>query len=165
MERHPAGNGGPAHTAHTFALQAGYANFAEMMQDSVFNEEDDEEEQEGYPLEPDYHTLDVLEDGDELEEMAYREIPRNAEDEVAADHNDSEIRNKLTTVDEFFKCLICYEKAVKPLMCPNCSKFCCTKCFKKWLHERRNTCPYCRHNLDPTSLVKVRFIGELSEVN
>lgn len=140
---------------HPLGFASNYINYNQLLQDSSLYEEDEEY------IRSQFHTDDVLEDQEEFEDM-YAEEPQ---EENRASEPDSESKTKRQTVEEFFRCMICYEKANKPLMCPHCSKFCCSKCFKKWLNEHNGTCPCCRRPIDSKNLVKVRFMSELSDVS
>ncbi|KAI9096648.1 hypothetical protein DFS34DRAFT_623583 [Phlyctochytrium arcticum] len=63
--------------------------------------------------------------------------------------------------DDMFKCFICFETLVKPVMCPKCSKVGCEGCVKKWLTEEQSQCPHCRATLFDTQLVPCRFIDDM----
>ena len=49
-------------------------------------------------------------------------------------------------------------------MCPNCSKFCCGRCIKKWITEQKPSCPHCRAKLEIDQLVNCRFISDIQNV-
>ncbi|KAI8897087.1 hypothetical protein BC833DRAFT_595063 [Globomyces pollinis-pini] len=65
-------------------------------------------------------------------------------------------------VQDLFKCFICYESLVKPVLCPYCSKVGCERCVKKWLIEEKSQCPHCRSPLNPSELVSFRFMDDLA---
>lgn len=141
---------------HQLGFSGNYMNYNQLLQESGLYEDEDDY------LPSQFHTDDVLEDQDDIDELMYGD---DFKDENQANEPDSDSKNKRHSVEEFFRCMICYEKAVKPLMCGQCSKFCCSKCFKKWLNEHNGTCPCCRRPTDLKNLVKVRFMSELSEVS
>jgi RNA-binding protein YhbY len=140
---------------HPLGFSNEYQDYNEIMQDSDYFEEED------YPR-INFNTDDILGQHGEEEEELEEELE---EEEFQGPTAENDPKNKRVLVEEFFRCLICYDKASKPLMCPYCSKFCCSKCFKKWLNEHNSTCPSCRAVLEIKTLVKVRFMSELSEVN
>jgi hypothetical protein len=143
---------------HQLGFATQYSSYNELLQDSAFYE--DEEEGEDY-IRTNFTTEDVLDENEDFEDIMFHD---EQPEQSPAKASEEEFKSKRTTVDEFFRCMICYENAVKPLMCPYCSKFCCAKCFKTWLSEHNCTCPCCRRAIDTNSLVKVRFMCELNEV-
>eukprot|EP01017_Pseudomicrothorax_dubius_P013644 TRINITY_DN1608_c0_g1_i16.p1 TRINITY_DN1608_c0_g1~~TRINITY_DN1608_c0_g1_i16.p1 ORF type:complete len:523 (-),score=83.52 TRINITY_DN1608_c0_g1_i16:1073-2641(-) len=68
------------------------------------------------------------------------------------------------SLEEIFKCFICYSKLNNPHMCPHCSKLCCGPCIRKWLTEQKAQCPHCRTSLRVSQLVNCRFVSEISNV-
>ena len=137
-------------------LSSHYQNYNDILQDSVFYEEEDDIMRGNF-------FNDDIGDGYDREE-GMMEDEELAEDSTSQ-APDSDLKSKRSSIEEFFRCTICYDKANKPAMCPHCSKICCTMCFKQWLNEHTSTCPCCRVKIDEKNLVKVRFMSELNEVN
>lgn len=133
-----------------------YQNYNDLLQDSVFYDEEDEMMRGNY-IPDDIHGAqedqDEDLDNDEMIDDSTGQVP------------DSDLKTKRNSIEEFFRCTICYEKANKPLMCPQCSKICCGECFKQWLNEHSSTCPCCRSSLEQKTLVKANFLSQLNEVH
>lgn len=64
-------------------------------------------------------------------------------------------------LDEFLNCYICFNKVLNAVMCPFCSKLCCSDCIIKWLTQRQQ-CPHCRSSLRVSQLVNCRFVADIS---
>jgi len=52
------------------------------------------------------------------------------------------------------ECNICTEQLLSPVLEPHCQNLFCGKCLFKWL-ERKNTCPYCRSEINLKDLIYV----------
>ena len=53
------------------------------------------------------------------------------------------------------ECNICFEKFTDPVMEPGCQNIFCGECLFEWL-QRNNTCPLCRIEIDPSSLIYIK---------
>ena len=59
------------------------------------------------------------------------------------------------SLEDDMKCCICLNRYVEPLLCPHCHHFFCRACLYKWYDENKNSCVYCRKNVEIESFIKI----------
>ena len=86
-------------------------------------------------------------------------------------------------IAQLLRCFICLGSLQKPVLCPHCSKLCCSDCItvclgtstwmrsvpKTWLEKASENsneghCPHCRRPLTKEQLVAARFMEDLQAV-
>eukprot|EP00761_Pharyngomonas_kirbyi_P009368 gb/GECH01009384.1/.p1 GENE.gb/GECH01009384.1/~~gb/GECH01009384.1/.p1 ORF type:complete len:678 (+),score=182.24 gb/GECH01009384.1/:1-2034(+) len=87
--------------------------------------------------------------------------------ELSLDSNESfssnSSNNERRSLEDIFRCFVCFGTLKDPHCCPYCSKMCCYRCLEKWLTEQRSCCPHCQEPLTMSQLVNCRFVNEVSE--
>lgn len=74
--------------------------------------------------------------------------------------NKQRVLNQINDLDTKYNmmlksdCTICAETLSMPVLEPNCQNLFCGKCLFKWL-ERKNSCPFCRVEIDHKQLVYI----------
>ena len=63
--------------------------------------------------------------------------------------------NLSISLEEDMKCCICLNRYIEPLLCPYCHHFFCRNCIYKWYDENKNSCVYCRKNMEIESFIRI----------
>ncbi|KFB44286.1 AGAP001544-PB-like protein [Anopheles sinensis] len=74
-------------------------------------------------------------------------------------------RQLMTSINDIFKCTICFGALNDPHLCPRCSKMYCYGCIDEWLETGASQCcPNCKLGLRMDQLVKVRWFDDIEKL-
>ena len=82
------------------------------------------------------------------------------EDTASLDKKKTHLVDQIKDIESKFdsllkeNCHICCDTLTKPVLEPNCHNIFCGDCLLKWL-QQKNSCPLCRHKIDPQQLVYI----------
>ena len=77
--------------------------------------------------------------------------------------NQGSFQSILEKIKENFTCFICLEVVSDPCVLSCCGQIVCKKCILPWVEEHL-TCPYCRHIINSSQLISIKWFDNLKNI-